>query len=237
MGFFDSTDEKKARDEKDKLFYTPEQKELLDKYFRTDDNKKGGCLSKKDKFMTDDAYYAKVMQKKQELNPYNRALAYLGIDESSVQEIQPVEFEGFLHASENPLAKPVFWGSTGIMSNIYESTWFFFSESQIYIYRLIFDMLSGSTYDESREVFYKDVTSFAVIELAEEVDNLAVSSGGCLKGDSLTNSKSLKKIMRFRVIVPGEKPGNMDYIMTARKGLSAQIHAMKQKLREKKNNG
>ena len=98
-------------------------------------------------------------------------------------------------------------------------------------------MLSGSVLDESREMFYKDVTSFAVIDLSEEVNNLSVKSGGCMGGNKVTNSKSIKKFMRFRIVVPGERSGNMDYVMTANEGLSAKIHAMKQKLREKKNNG
>lgn len=237
MGFFDSTDEKKALDEADKLFYTPEQKALLDNYFRNEGKKKGGCMGGKSKRMTDAEYYAKVMEKKAQFDPYNRALAYLGIDEYSVREIPPVEFDGFLLSRENPLDKPVMWGDSELYTNIYESTWFFFGDTQFYVYRLVFDMLSGSVLDESREMFYKDVTSFAVIDLSEEVDNLSVKSGGCMGGNKVTNSKSIKKFMRFRIVVPGERSGNMDYVMTANEGLSAKIHAMKQKLREKKNNG
>ena len=36
-------------------------------------------------------------------------------------------------------------------------------------------------------------------------------------------------------VVPGEDSDNLDYVMTANRDLSSKIHAMKQKLREKKN--
>lgn len=214
------------------LFFNAEQKDLFERYFSAP-TLKTGCLSKQ-KPITDGEYCGRVNSRKRSYNLYARAIAYLGVDEDSVKEIPPVEFEGYLRQSENPLNKPVFYGASGLYTNIYESTWFFFGDSEIYIYRFVFDMLSGSTFDESREICYKDVTSFAVKDLAEEVDIAIAQKGGCFRKSGVIAAKAIKRYMRFRVVVPGENADNLDYVMTADNNLSSKIHAMKQKLREKK---
>ena len=221
----------------DVILYAPEYMDLLERYFLRGNKSGGGCLGGK-KLITDNEYYNMVMQRKAQIRPYERALGYLGIDDSSVQEIPPVEFEGFVRGVESPLSvtrpiRPVLRGYSGLYTNIYEDTWFFFTESQILIYQLTFDMLSRSIKDESREIFYKDVTSFAVLDLSEEVDHLSTKKG-CM-GTKVINAKGIDKFMTFRVVVPGEDSDNLDYVMTANRDLSSKIHAMQQKLREKKN--
>lgn len=223
----------------ERVLYAPEYSDLLERYFLID-QKSGkfgsGCLGGK-KLIPDNEYYAMVMDRKRKFDTYNRALSYVGIDGSSVQEIEPVEMHGFVRGHINPLSnsgpvRPLLRGYTGMYTNIYEDTWMFFTEHQMLVYTLTFDMLSRSVKDESREIFYKDVTSFSINNMFEEVDHIRVDNG--CSGTKIINKKSIIKYMTFRVVVPGEDSDELVYSMTYNDDLGRKVNAMKHKLREKK---
>ena len=90
----------------DVILYAPEYMDLLERYFLMGNKSGGGCLGDK-KLITDKEYYNMVMQRKAQIRPYERALGYLGIDDSSVQEIPPVEFEGFVRGVKSIMDRSV----------------------------------------------------------------------------------------------------------------------------------
>lgn len=236
MSIFGNSDKS---DGAERVLYAPEYSDLLERYFLVD-QKSGkfgaGCLGGK-KLISDNEYLARVMDRKKKFDTYNRAISYVGIDSSSVQEIEPIELHGFVRGRINPLSntgpeRPLLRGCTGMYTNIYEDTWMFFTEHQMLVYTLTFDMLSRSIKDESREIFYKDVTSFSINNMFEEVDHIQVANG--CSGTKITNKKSIIKYMTFRVVVPGEDSEELVYSMTYSDDLARKINAMKHKLREKK---
>ena len=169
--------------------------------------------------MSDEDYDSQVVAKQQALNLKKKALKKLGIDESDVQEVSPVEFVGFNYDGD--------YMATKFYSSKYETTWLFFSENQIFMYNYIFDMTSQSKWERTEEYFYKDITKFS--SSAESVEFVLIGKG-CL-GEN-TYSKGSYDISRFSIVVPGEK------FTCATQGsdeIERTIQGLKQKLREKKN--
>lgn len=185
---------------------TEEQKKTIE-YFL----KQPGCLSK---VISDDEYLALVMSKRDSLRLRERALSKIGLDESEVNEIKPVTFEGF--ECKNAYVKDT--GGEKYVSSSYQVTWMFFSSSQIYIYRCTFNMDDDKRNESTDEFFYKDVTSFSTSSVTEEsrkVGNKSISA----------------TVNKFCMVVPGDK---LYVSLDDLDGAEAAIHAMKQKLREKK---
>ena len=207
------------KDKRKMAMYTPEEKDLLKRYFAY----AGGCFSKP---MTDDEYLAKVDEKLKSLNIYQRALKKTGLDEDDVKswEIAPMEFGNFLYGNGAET------GHTGNYTNKYQVSWFFLSDTEIYFYQYTLDMLSQSAKESCEEYFYKDITSFATDEDTTEIN--LVSMKGCPKRP--VNVKGTKTITSLKVVVPGDK-----FSLAAKAGedLENKVKAMKNKLREKKNNG
>ena len=164
---------------------TNEQWKYIEKYFFS----MGGCLKPS---MTDDEYFADVQKRKNSLNLKQRALNKLGIDESDVQEVAPVEFAGF-NFSGDYMAKS--W-----CSSKYETTWLFFGDNQIYMYNYIFDMTSNYKQERTEEYFYKDVTNFS--STLESVEIRIPPKYGCLGQKSALGSLDTSQ---FSIVVPGDK--------------------------------
>ena len=76
---------------------TEEQKKVI-RYFLGG----GGCLSKT---MSDEEYEAAVMAKARSMDFKQKALNKIGLDESQVNEIEPVHFEGYYFDEKKTYAK------------------------------------------------------------------------------------------------------------------------------------
>ena len=205
-----------------KPYYTPEQKEVLDKYFNATGEKKG-CLGK-NKEMSDSEYYARVKAKKEQLGIYQKALAKLGVDHSEVQEIKPIEIVGFEYGDHTRV------GLTGRYSNYYEVTWIFCSDKQLFLYSFKFDMLSDDTIEKCREYFYTDITTVYTLDETKQINHTKLV--GC-KGKKEENSKSYKHYSNLYITVPQAEfscavspADNADF--------EANIRALKAKIRDKK---
>ncbi|MCR5163432.1 MAG: hypothetical protein K6C40_05370 [Thermoguttaceae bacterium] len=186
---------------------TREQIQVID-YFC----KENGCLSST---ISDNQYIALVHQRKQSLELRERAISKIGLEEYEIQEIPPVELEGFVF--ENALAKRRangYW-----VSSSYQVAWLFFSSTQVYIFRCTFNMDDSRKIEETDEFFYKDVTSFSTAYETE------------IAHDRASKSDIEIETCKFKLVVPGDKIFiSMDGVADA----EDIIQAMKKKLREKK---
>ncbi|MDB2576437.1 hypothetical protein N9Z54_04450 [Planctomycetota bacterium] len=190
-----------------------------------------GCFSKE--YLTLAAYERIVDAKRDGLDLRRRAIEKLGIDEDQVREIDPICLEGYreFHDKINPyLADAIDGKGEGSMvSSMYEVTWLFFGDEQVFVYNHGFDTTDDSLVDTTQEYFYQDITSFVTSSESVQKKIWNVNGEGC---SSLRKSEMrMVNSELFRIVVPGETftCAYHDDGDTAR-----QISAMKQKLREKK---
>jgi hypothetical protein len=190
-----------------------EQKKVI-RYFTVE-----GCLSKTISDEEYDSIKDAVIQRK---DFKQDALDKIGLDESELQEIEPVTFHGWVFGESNVFAAK--YGKDGVpRSSAYQVTWLFFSASQVYLYRntIHFDKDDKSIITE--EYFYKDITNFSTSSDTVETPFW----------DPKQEKTVLKNVdsNRFALTVPGDKffcsLEQNDYTNRA-------IQAMKAKLREKK---
>ena len=80
----------------------PEQQSVI-KYFL---GSGGGCLSMFSSGLTDEQYEGMVMSKAKATDFRAKALGKIGLDESQVNEIEPIHFEGYLFENKSAYAKP-----------------------------------------------------------------------------------------------------------------------------------
>lgn len=200
---------------------TPEQKKVI-KYFYGE----GGCLSFLSPGLKDEDYDAMVQAKAKSIDFRQKALNKIGLDESQVSEIEPVHFEGYWFDEKKTLAK---WGKNDKewRSSAYQTTWIFFSSSQIYVYQYTFNMDEDGKKESTEEYFYKDITNFSTT--SDTIEKYVLDKVSC-KGDATYARKNVDA-NRFAIIVPGDKfycsMDQNDYTEKA-------IQGMKAKLREKK---
>ena len=171
--------------------------------------------------MTDADYDQHVQNVIAKLNTKQRALNKIGLDEDQLREIDPVFFEGY--SSEN-----AFVGKDDkLRSTKYETAWLFFSDTQVYMYRYMMDMMSDDKKESTEEYFYKDITNFSTS--AETIEAFKTKTG-CF--GSSEKEKVNREFSNFGLIVPGDK---FRCSTSNVKNLDQSVNAMKQKLREKKN--
>ncbi len=192
---------------------SPEQKKVLTKYFCV-----SGCLGSLGA-MKDEDYDAMVDEKVKALNLKQKALNKIGLDESEVNEIAPVNFYGWDDDdSKNTLTGKV--GRDGeYRTSRYQVSWLFFSSTQVYLYSYTIDMLFNKSSERTEEYFYKDITNFSTNSESKEYT---------IGKNTVTAQKA-----EFQIVVPGDK---MRLAITGMnmEEVERSLQAMKQKLREKK---
>jgi hypothetical protein len=197
----------------------PEQQSVI-RYFLADE----GCLSKK---MTDEAYEDLIRNKVTGTNFKQKAMDKIGLDESQVNEIPPVFFEGYLFDEKKGLAK--FGKDRKWRSSIYQLSWLFFSNTQVYVYQYTFNLDEDGKKESTEEYFYKDITNFSTS--SETIEKpVAEEVGGCGGKKTQLILKNIDE-ERFALTVPGAK---FYCSMTPKDDTEGIIQAMKAKLREKK---
>lgn len=174
--------------------------------------------------MSDEEYDHMVAQVRDSLNLKQKALNKIGLDEDELKEIEPVFFEGY---SKNN----AFVGNQDgkLRSTWYETAWLFFSESQVYMYSYSWDMESDGKKEVSEEYFYTDITNFNTA--AETVEAFKVKNG--CSGQEKSREKVNREFSSFSLVVPGT---SFSCSTSNAPNADASVSAMKQKLREKKNN-
>ena len=195
---------------------TPEQKKVI-KYFYG----LGGCLSAGVK---DEDYEAIVMAIAKSTDFKQKALNKMGLDESQVNEIEPVHFEGYLFED----GCDIIYGKDKVWrSSKYQVTWLFFSSSQIYLYQYTFNMNEDGKKESTQEYFYEDITNFTTS--SETIERIVFDKVSC-SGKRTSVRKNIDYNI-FAIVVPGDKL----YCSMVQNDLSEKsIQGMKAKLREKK---
>ena len=190
-------------------------------------NKKQSCLLVKN--MTDQEYVQYVAAQIEALKLKQKALSKLGLDESEVNEIPPVNFEDYLY--EGALVRQT---ESGVfVSNIFESTWVFFSATQVFLYRYKHFLDRDKKKEQTEEYFYKDIVGLSTTSKEEKTKSVvSFKKKGCATPQTnIANNESIEQT-KFCIKVPG------DSLYVSMQGTSENeevVQAMKAKLREKKN--
>ena len=164
------------------------------------------------------AEFDKYKEKKlEELQVKQRAIDYLGIDESQFAAepfmIYGSNFDGWWRKERDG----------NYRTDKMDYNWFFFSADQIYIYSttLQFTEISNRA-ESSQEFFYSDIVSVAISN-----ESVAVDAGKSLDGSKDTTVTT----ERFKLVVPGDK---LSFGFTKTSYIDQQINAMKNLIRQKK---
>jgi hypothetical protein len=212
---------------------TDEQQTVI-KYFK----KPAGCFSKN---ISDEEFDALVQRKVESMGFKQKALDKIGLDESQVNEIEPVHFENYYglgldrNANKDRYWPKSFWVKRGIdkklRTNAYQVSWLFFSDKQVYVYQYTLNLNEDGKNERTEEYFYKDITNFSTTSDSAEQEQI-VAKKGCLGiGAKTTVVRQNLDTDRFALIVPGDK----FFCELVKNDYSeSRIQAMKAKLREKK---
>ncbi len=169
--------------------------------------------------LKDDDYDALVQAKRSSIDIKKKALDKIGLDESQVSEIPPVCFEGYEFYGMDCWKKV---GKDGKpRSSAYSITQLFFSDTQVYMYQIIFSMDDDAKKERTEEYFYRDITNFATSSETEQISEISGCRGKVT--DRMAN------VRRFSMVVPGDK-----FTCSTSQDIERQVSAMKAKLREKK---
>lgn len=182
-----------------------------------------GCFGKP--AVTDEEYDQMVMQKLEATDWKQKALSKIGLDESQVQEVEPIHFEAFRFSDKtvDRLSKD----KKKWRSSEFQITWIFASNTEIYVWQHTFSMIDDTKKERTEEYFYKDITNFSTN--AETVEKYVLDNISC-RGVK-TYAKKNVDYNEFRIVVPGDKFSccveDSEYVESSVQGLKA-------KLREKK---
>lgn len=185
------------------------------------------CLIKN---MTDLEFVQYVSTQLAMLEIKKKALAKIGLDEAEVNEIAPVNFEDY-----NFDGAYVRQTESGVyVSNIIESTWLFFSDTQVYLYRYQYFLDRDKKKEQTEEYFYKDIVGMSTSSKEEKTKSVvSFKKQGCanINQTNIANNEHIEQT-KFCIKVPG------DSLYVSMKGTTENedvVQAMKAKLREKKN--
>lgn len=191
-----------------------EQKKVI-RYFM-----RNGCLAFG--LLKDEEYDALVEKKIKSMDFKQKALNKIGLDESELQEIEPVSFEGYWFDEKKTFSK--YGKDKKWRSSAYQISWLFFSSTQVYLYQYTFNLDEDGKIEKTEEYFYKDITNFQTIS-----DTIEAPTWDPKKDKFILVNINKN---RFAVTVPGDK---FLCSMEQNEYTERAIQAMKAKLREKKN--
>ncbi len=199
---------------------TEEQKQCIDFLYNLGEK---GCM-KKSSSMTMQAYLDLVQQKCASTDFSAKALEKIGVDYSQVQEIAPIVLSSFIYDDDCLIRVD----NNVAVSSQYSITWIFFSATQMYTYRYIFDMTSDNTWEFTKDFFYTDITCFSTERAIKEKIDITAAKG-CLSSESIVKNHYV--IDRLEIIVPG---ANYSFSLRNSDTVEQSIQAAKAMIREKK---
>lgn len=202
---------------------TDEQKRVIDFLFNIGESSGCGCFGKGSN-MTMQTYLNLVQNKCQSMDLQSRAMAKIGLDPSQVQEIPPIVLSSFVYDDDCLIRVD----DNIAVSSQYSITWIFFSSTQMYTYKYIFDTTSDNTWEITQDFFYTDVTCFKTERAIKEKIDIAAGSG-CLSSETVTKNHYV--VDRLEVIVPG---ATYAFSLRNSETIEQSIQAAKAMLREKK---
>ena len=181
-----------------------------------------GCFKR---WMTDEEFVKLIDAKLEALKLKDKALSKIGLDIEEVNEIAPVNFVDFV--LEDAYVKKTEFGD--YVSNYIQSTWLFFSSTQVYLYTYTLWLDRDKKKEDTLEYFYKDITAMSTSSKESRTKSvLSYKKGGCLGGKkvSLANTEIIETT-KFQLTVPGDK---LWISMKGSEQNEACVQAMKHKL-------
>lgn len=182
-------------------------------YFEDD---KKGCFKKGSVHKLSDAEYDDLMKKIVDGENFKaKALEALLLDESEVNEIEPIHFGYSIFTDD---AKLRFGADNYYRTSAWQETWIFFSKTSLLVYQCEFYSDGNTKKETTYEYQYKDITSVKVVENTEEIINKV--------------GQFFRKSCKFEICVPG------DSLSCTFRNNDEQINsvkAMKAVIRDKKN--
>ena len=196
--------------------------------------KKGGCFGKAPAWDMDD-YLAYVQKYVDDLNLRQRAIEKIGLDESQIMEIPPVNLNFFHRRGDDVISK---WEETDIegiwryVSNKFHVTWIFFSATQIYTYTYVLDTISDNAVESTRDFFYKDITCIRTEHEVEEHIIERKQGCGCFKKKESKFYHRNNEYDTLQITVPND---SYSFNCVTSETIEQSIQAAKAMIREKKN--
>ncbi len=201
---------------------TPEQESVI-RYFY---NCKKGCFGK---LMSDSDYDKMVADYLSKNNNFkDKAISKIGLDESEISLIAPVCIKGYRFNEKKALTargKDGYW-----RSSLFQVSWLFFSETQVYLYQYTFNFAESSQKETTEEYFYRDIVNFASSTESEEKEYYIL--GGCMKNKPIKKLENVDYVT-LKVVVPGDNLYCSASVTDD--SFETSIKGMKSLLREKKN--
>lgn len=105
-------------------------------------------------YVTDNQYDNNVRSNLIDLK--EQAINTLGVDESEVQEIEPIKFDGYVYTGANRIKQG---RDSKYRSNKYQSVIILFSANEAHVYKYTFDTTVNKSTSETEVYFYSDIVS------------------------------------------------------------------------------
>lgn len=206
---------------------TKEQKDIIDfLYIDSSGCFSGNVVSSK---MTMDEYEQIVAHKLYNLDLKQRAIEKIGLDESEIEEIEPIPLSGYIFSSNDDEILLVKAAEGRAVSSRFSVTWIFFSQTQIYTYTYTFETISDNVWETTRDFFYQDVTCMTMKQNVVERIDVTNAGCGCLNNESVIKNNFMEDTLE--IVVPG---ASYRFSMRNNEDLERSLRAAKAMLRERK---
>lgn len=182
-----------------------------------DDTSSKGCFKKatSSHYMSDQEYDTVVRNMISKINFKEKGLEFLGVDESEVNEVDPIHFGGLFYDDD---ARMKLGDDYKYRTNKWQETWLFFSQNSVFAYQCTLETDGNSMLEKNYEYSYKDITAISVTNKKDE------------KIDA--NGQNFTESSKFTIIVPGDA---LSCSFSNNKEQINSIKAMRAYIRDKKN--
>ena len=165
--------------------------------------------------LTDAEYEQLVTAKIEEMNIAELGLEKLGLDPDQVKEINPIVIRDKVINDDSLTVRNK--QDNSIHSSTQHVTYLYFTDEQLFVYKIQFDMCCNMQYEWASEFFYKDICDISTY-----------TSRNVLKLDDFKFEYST---VTFNIIASNSKIG---FVLDGNNENIGSIQAMKHKIREKK---
>lgn len=203
---------------------TREQQDIID--FLYIDSNGCGCGNVVTSKMTMQDYEQIVASKLYNLDLKQRAIEKIGLDESEIEEIEPIPLSGYIFDDKDNVILVKAVGDRAVSSR-FSVTWIFFSKTQMYTYTYTFETISDNVWETTRDYFYQDITCMTMVQ--KVVEKIDVINTGCLSTESVVKNNFL--VDTLEIVVPGAA---YSFSMRNNEDLERSLKAAKAMLRERK---
>lgn len=185
----------------------------------------GGCS--KLGAMSESEFDKLVKEKANSTNFRERALQVIGLDESQVQEIEPIRFEGYDFDTDDVMlwreGKDHNWRTPK-----YHVSMIFCTDTQVFVYTYLFSLISYEKEEFVHEFFYSDITHLSTgVETREKI----LKKKGCFL---LNRGFNIQSVL-FNNFQLSAKGADYSTSITYDQNIERAINGLKTKIREKKN--